>query len=227
MSGSQVLFSNNAASTLVTGISSSATSALLAPGTGVLFPSPSGSQYFDATFVSASNQAVREIVTVTQMSGDTIAVMVRGREGTTPVAWNAGDYVQGLVTAGALSYVASSAAGALPIVGGGMSGPLLLTLSDTYIAAGIDQPSATLITTQLAIIYTALNGYFRLPLASDLGGIPPGAITVINQDQDNNANVYPPTGGHFNQSGTGIYATISSGGNTTFYPGKTAGQWWF
>jgi hypothetical protein len=115
MSGSSTpLFANNAASTLAAALSSSATTATLAAGTGILFPSPSGGQYFALTFVSQTNQMVREIVYVTQMTGDTIADMARGQENTTALSWNAGDFAQALVTAGNLSTIADAATNPLP-----------------------------------------------------------------------------------------------------------------
>jgi hypothetical protein len=104
MSGS-ILFANNAGSVLATALSSTATSAVLSPGTGSLFPQPTGGQYFLLTLISQSNPAIREIVKVTSMSGDTIAVMVRAQEGTTALNWNVGDFAQLLITAGGLTAI--------------------------------------------------------------------------------------------------------------------------
>jgi hypothetical protein len=120
MSG--ILFANNAGSVLATGISSSATQAVLSPGTGSLFPNPSSGQYFVATLVSQSNPAIREIVKVTNISGDTITAMVRAQENTSALSWNAGDYFQLLVTAGSLEAIEGSGGGVTipnaPLLGG-------------------------------------------------------------------------------------------------------------
>ena len=117
MSGSIALFANNATSVLAAGISSTATTALLASGTGVLFPSPGANQYFALTFISASNPQTREIVFVTSMDGDTIAAMVRGQEGTSPLSWLPSDLAQALITAGSFTYIANAATKITPNAG--------------------------------------------------------------------------------------------------------------
>jgi len=98
----QVLLTNNASSTLAAPLLAAATTVALAPGTGILFPSPTPGQYFPLTFIDAATQTLREIVYVTELAGDTIAVMERGQEGTTPQNWQLGDYAQLLLTAGVL-----------------------------------------------------------------------------------------------------------------------------
>ena len=99
MTINQFLFANNANSTLAGAITNTATTANLASGTGSLFPPPGTNQAFVATFTSASNPAIQEIVYVTAISGDTVT-LVRGQEGTTALAWNANDLFQMLCTAG-------------------------------------------------------------------------------------------------------------------------------
>lgn len=95
-----VLFTNNASSTLASAISNVQTSLTLATGTGALFPSISGSDYFYATIVNSSN--LIEIVRVTARSGDVLTVL-RGQEGTSARAYNAGDKVEVRVTAAGLN----------------------------------------------------------------------------------------------------------------------------
>ncbi len=95
-----VLFSNNASSTLASAISDSQTSLTLASGTGALFPSTSGSDYFYATIVNSGN--LIEIVRVTGRSGDVLTVL-RGQEGTTARAYSAGDKIELRVTAAGLN----------------------------------------------------------------------------------------------------------------------------
>ena len=85
------LFSNNAATTLASSINSSVTSLSVASGTGALFPSPTGSQYFYCTL--ANNAGAVEIVKVTARSTDTFTI-VRGQDGTTAASWTIGDKVE-------------------------------------------------------------------------------------------------------------------------------------
>ena len=98
MSG--IRFTNNAVTVLYTGISASATTCTLAPGTGELFPALASGQYFIASFTDAATRTIREIVQVTGFAGDTVVAMVRGQEGTAPVAWLSGDIFALQLTAG-------------------------------------------------------------------------------------------------------------------------------
>ena len=96
-----VLFANNAQTTLAGAITSTALTANLSPGSGVLFPAPATGQYFPITFVDEATQLLREIVYVTNVTGDVIT-MTRAQEGTTALAWNAGDIAANLLTAGSM-----------------------------------------------------------------------------------------------------------------------------
>ena len=87
-----MLFTNNAATTLVSGISNSATSLTVTTGAGALFPNPTGSQYFYCTLANTAGTV--EIIKVTARSGDTFSTISRGQDGTSAVAWNAGDKVE-------------------------------------------------------------------------------------------------------------------------------------
>ena len=93
------LFENNAGSTLAAPITSGATTATLATGTGSLFPSPTGGAYFRLTFIDAATGLTREIVKVTARSGDNIT-MVRAQEGTVASSFTTGDFARELTTAG-------------------------------------------------------------------------------------------------------------------------------
>ena len=93
------LFANNATTTLAADISSGATSATLAPGTGALFPTPAAGQWFSMTFTDAATGMLTEIVYVTARSGDSITIS-RAKEGTTAQAWAAGDAASNFWTAG-------------------------------------------------------------------------------------------------------------------------------
>ena len=88
-----ILFTNNAATTLASSITDSATSLTVASGTGALFPSLSGGNIFYATLQSASAGTPIEIVKVTARSTDTFTI-VRAQDNTSASAFNAGDKVE-------------------------------------------------------------------------------------------------------------------------------------
>jgi len=102
------LFANNATSTLAGSISAIATVCNIAPGSGALFPSPTGGDYFVLTFTDAATGLVNEIVHVTSRTGDALTI-TRAQEGTSAAAWNAGDLASALITAGALSAMVQDA----------------------------------------------------------------------------------------------------------------------
>ena len=107
-----ILLSNNAVSTLAAPITSGATTATLATGTGSLFPNPSAGppqQFFPLTFSDAATGLVREIVHVTARSGDTIT-MVRAQEGTVASAFTTGDNARLLWTQGVAESFGQTAA---------------------------------------------------------------------------------------------------------------------
>ena len=93
-------FTNNATSTLASGITSSATSLTVATGNGALFPTLGGSDYFYCTLANTSGTV--EIVKVTARSTDTFTV-TRGQDGTSGVAWNSGDKVELRLVAASLN----------------------------------------------------------------------------------------------------------------------------
>lgn len=93
-----ILLTNNAVTTLAAPITSGATTANLATGTGSLFPNPSVGQYFPLEFSDAATGLTREIVHVTARATDTIT-MVRAQEGTVGTAFTTGDNAVTTVTA--------------------------------------------------------------------------------------------------------------------------------
>lgn len=82
-------FTNFAAGTLASGITSVATTITLGTGQGALFPSLSGAQFFIGTLKNVGSGYL-EIVRVTARSADTLTV-VRGQEGTTAAAFSTND----------------------------------------------------------------------------------------------------------------------------------------
>ena len=86
-------FTNNASTSLLTGITNSATTLTVATGKGALFPPlPLGSDYFYATIINVAG-TISEIVLVTALSGDTMTIS-RGVDNSTALAWLAGDTVE-------------------------------------------------------------------------------------------------------------------------------------
>lgn len=91
------LFTNNAATTLASSILVGDTSLTVAAGTGGLFPSLAGSQYFYCTLSNVGGSVI-EIVKVTARSSDTFTI-VRAQDNTTASAFSAGDKVELRLTA--------------------------------------------------------------------------------------------------------------------------------
>ena len=94
------LFSNNSVSTLATSIGASDTSFYLAVGTGSLFPSPSGGDYFLVT-LEYNNQI--EICKVGSRTGDTLSNISRAQEGTSAQVFPAVTLIEVRLTAGTLT----------------------------------------------------------------------------------------------------------------------------
>jgi hypothetical protein len=95
----QLLWANNAQTTLANSISNTSTTANLASGAGSLFPNPGSGQGFVGTFKDQATGLLTEIVLVTGRTGDTIT-MSRGQEGTTALNWSANDLFANLWTKG-------------------------------------------------------------------------------------------------------------------------------
>lgn len=96
---SEYLFENNAISTLNSSINDTDVSLFLQGGDGALFPAPGAGQIFTVTLVKSSG--AKEIVECTNRTTDALTV-VRGREGTTALSFDAGDIVSVRLTKGAL-----------------------------------------------------------------------------------------------------------------------------
>ena len=109
---STLLFANNASTTLAGSITNTAITFNVQAGGGALFPNPATGQYFVLTLVDAATGNLKEIMQCTGRSGDTFTV-VRAQEGTTALAWNAGDLVNGWLTAGMLGQMLQ--VGAIPV----------------------------------------------------------------------------------------------------------------
>jgi hypothetical protein len=93
-----IKYSNNAKTTLSSGINDSVTSAAVA--SGAVFPALSGGDYFYAT-IETINYATKEIVKVTARSGNTLTI-VRAQDNTSAAAFSSGDFIELRVTAAVL-----------------------------------------------------------------------------------------------------------------------------
>lgn len=101
-------FTNNATTTVPSTISNVATSITVSTGTGALFPTLSGAQFFLATIVNTialdPGFGQLEIVRVTARTGDVLTV-VRGQDGTTAKSFPAGCVFELRPTAGGFNEV--------------------------------------------------------------------------------------------------------------------------
>ena len=132
------LFTNNAATTLATGINSSVTSLTVASATGALFPTLAGSQYFYCTLSNTAGTTI-EIVKVTARSTDTFTI-VRGQDNTTAAAFIAGDKVELRLTNSDLinfpqldstnTFALAQTFTAAPVFNGGLGTPASGTLTN-------------------------------------------------------------------------------------------------
>jgi len=95
----EYLYSNNAATTLASGINNSVTSLTVATGTGSLFPTISAGQQFNCTLVEGSTT---EIIKVTARTTDTFTI-VRAQEGTTAQSFTTAGKVELRITAEGLN----------------------------------------------------------------------------------------------------------------------------
>ena len=96
-----IQFTNNASTTLASGITAIATSLTVATGAGALFPTPSGAAFFYCTLQNVAG-TLREIVKVTARTTDTFTI-VRGQDGTSGQIFSTSDKVELRVTAADLN----------------------------------------------------------------------------------------------------------------------------
>ena len=72
-----MLWKNDASSTIAGALTTTSTTINLQPGTGALFPNPTGGDYFLGTLYDAATKTITEIVKCTARNIDTLTV-VRG-----------------------------------------------------------------------------------------------------------------------------------------------------
>lgn len=176
-----VLYTNNATSTLNAGITNVATSLTVAAGQGARFPAISGSNYFYATLVNSSGTI--EIVKVTARATDTLTI-VRAQDGTTAVAWNAGDRIEVRVTKAMLDDLKADARAGAFTSNLSFSGTGLRITGDfhnaTIASRVLVQSSATDSQTLFGLLPsgTAVSAQYHLWGASDPTNAPLGAFII-------------------------------------------------
>lgn len=150
---------NNAESTLASGIGAGDVTLTLTTGTGALFPSPGANEAFK---LRLKDGATMEIVDCTSRLGD-VCTVIRAREGTSASAFNAGASVVNTITA---EHLMSNAGG---------SGDMLASVYDpSNIASNVfscdNHVSGT------------TNKVFTATEQSKLAGIAAGAEVNVNAD---------------------------------------------
>jgi hypothetical protein len=186
-----LLFQNNATSTLAGAISDVATAANLAVGTGSRFPNPTGSQYFVMTFTDAATGLLNEIVHVTARTGDVITI-VRAQEGTTALNWQAGDLADSLITAGQLGAMVQTS-----------------DLQETAGAYVTDSGSANSIVATLSPAPASYADLVGSPIRVRAAATSTGAAVVVNLNSLGSKPVV-------NQDGSGLAAgQLTAGGIVT------------
>ena len=166
----QVIFTNLATSTLAGSITNTAVTLNLQAGGGALFPNPAVGQYFTLTLVDAATSQLNEIMWCTARTGDTLTV-IRAQEGTSALAWNAGDIASNKITAGTLNnFVQSVSQSSLVHYGVG---------AGTNNITSLVNPSITAITDGTLVELT--------PSANNTGAVTfnansIGAAPVVNRD---------------------------------------------
>ena len=104
---SNIQFTNFAATTLASGINSVVTSLTVATGTGALFPTLAGAQYFYCVLADAATGVTREVIKVTARSTDTFTI-TRAQDGTTGQTYITGDKVELRLTSAGIATLATT-----------------------------------------------------------------------------------------------------------------------
>jgi hypothetical protein len=180
------ILKNNAVSRLAVSVSAADLQLSVSAGDGAKFPALSAGQWFPITLIRADG--VLEIIRVTGRNGDLLTI-VRGQEGTAPLAFSAGDRVELRATAELMN-------GKMDKEGGVMTGPVTLTADlTTY------RPAAP--TTGAVFLGNSGSGYLFFDGANySLGG----AGTIWSTSNFNPASYMPLTGANFTGN-FGVYNT--------------------
>jgi hypothetical protein len=192
-----ILYANNAAGTLASGITNASTSLTLNAGQAALFPVPSSPQVFYVTLTDAATQTLIEIVKVTAVSGNIFSI-VRAQDGTSALSWNANDIVSQRTIRLELQGFENAAEGlfgaqAVAITPSTTLGIVGTTLGDNANAGAVGE------------YISATAGPFTLATSSPFNGV---VISLTAGDWDVSGVIdYAPSGG---ASLTIIFASINT-----------------
>ena len=145
-----VKFTNNASTTVATGINSSATSLTVASASA--FPQLAGADDYCYLTIQQSTGTVREVVKATALSSNTFTI-VRAQDNTSAGTWSAGDIVELRMTAALLTDVIDAAT-----VEGVKTNFQYTPTAGQTVFSGADNASNTLIINQAALVSVYMNG---------------------------------------------------------------------
>jgi hypothetical protein len=145
-----VKFTNNASTTVGTGINASATSLTVASASS--FPSLSGADDYCYLTLQGATNTTREVVKATALSGNTFTI-VRAQDNTSATSWVAGDIVELRMTAALLTDVIDAAT-----VEGVKTNYQYTPTAGQTVFSGADNASATMIINQAALVSVYMNG---------------------------------------------------------------------
>jgi hypothetical protein len=229
---SNVQFSNFAATTLASGINASVTSLTVATGTGALFPTLAGAQYFYAVIADAATGTTREVIKVTARSTDSFTI-TRGQDGTTGATFIAGDKVELRLTAAGIATFATTETAqtfagvqtfssapvlSVPLAAtGGGTGFASYTLGDIIYASSTTAFSKLSASTSGLVLKT--NGAGTAPTWGSVGGTPPtmqvftsGTGTYTRPSGCTVVEIYIKAGGGGGGTGNGAASANWGGG---------------
>jgi hypothetical protein len=218
-----IKFTNNATSTLASGIASGDLSLTVASGQGALFPTLGGGDYFYCTLSNVANTI--EIVKVTARSTDTFTI-VRAQDNTTASAFVTGDKVELRLVSAVLSntaildqtnvFTASQTVNINGTVGAGTpAAATVTTLTATADSAFTSTGALTISKGDTASRPTATSGMLRFNTQTvqfegydGSAWASVGGGSSITNDTTTATNVYP------------LFANATSGTPTTIYTGN-------
>ena len=145
-----VKFTNNASTTIGTGINASATSLTVASASS--FPSLSGADDYCYLTLQGATNTTREVVKATALSSNTFTI-VRAQDNTSAASWVAGDVVELRMTAALLTDVIDAAT-----VEGVKTNYQYTPTAGQTVFSGADNASATMIINQAALVSVYMNG---------------------------------------------------------------------
>lgn len=225
-----IQFTNNASTTLASGITAIATSLTVATGAGALFPTPSGAAFFYCTLQNVAG-TLREIVKVTARTTDTFTI-VRAQDGTTGQIFSTSDKVELRVTAADLNNFgqldtantwASGQTFVAPVLGTPSSGTLTsctgLPISTGVSGLGTSVASALAIAVGTAGSFVTNGGALGTPSSGTLTNC---TFPTLNQNTTGSSgsttgNAATATTATNLSGGTVAATTITATGNITAY----------